>query len=256
MGTLLSIINVSKYFGGLVANKSLTFDIEEGEVIGLIGPNGSGKTTLINVITGNYSADTGSVQFKGQELIGLTPFVINRLGIARTYQVVQPFFGMTVRENVAAGALFGRSGRSRKMGAALEKTDEILELCHMLGKKDELVENLTIADVKRLEIAKAMATDPVLLLLDEVMAGLNPKEIHDALELIAKINKMGVTLLVIEHVMRAVMSVSHRVVVLHQGALMALGTPDVIVKDERVIKAYLGDKYATRRKTLGDTKST
>jgi len=251
MGVLLEVENVSKFFGGLGANQNLTFHIEEGEIIGLIGPNGSGKTTLINVITGNYTADSGRIRFIGRDIVGLTPYAINRLGIARTYQVVQPFVGMSVQENVATGALFGRSGRKRTLKAGLQKANEALALCRMVDKKDELVENLTIADVKRLEIAKAMATDPHLLLLDEVMAGLNPKEIDDALEMIAKINKMGVTLLVVEHVMKAVMAISHRVIVLHQGRLMAIGSPEAIVKDEQVIKAYLGEKYATRRKKSG-----
>jgi branched-chain amino acid transport system ATP-binding protein len=248
MEVLLSIKNVSKYFGGLAANKDLCFDIEKREIIGLIGPNGSGKTTLINVITGNYAADQGSIRFKNHEILGLKPYTINQLGIARTYQVVQPFVGMSVRENVVSGVLFGRNGKGRKMKAALERTDEVLELCHMSGKRDELVENLTIADIKRLEIAKALATDPDLLLLDEGMAGLNPKEIDDALELITKINQMNITLLVVEHVMKAVMSISHRVVVLHQGMLMAIGTPEAVVKDEQVIRAYLGEKYTLRRK--------
>jgi branched-chain amino acid transport system ATP-binding protein len=248
MEVLLSIKNVSKHFGGLAANKDLCFDIEKGEIIGLIGPNGSGKTTLINVIAGNYAADEGSIRFKNHEILGLKPYTINQLGIARTYQVVHPFVGMSVRENVVSGVLFGRNGKGRKMKAAWEKADEFLELCHMSGKRDELVENLTIADIKRLEIAKAMATDPDLLLLDEGMAGLNPKEIDDALELITKINQMNITLLVVEHVMKAVMSISHRVVVLHQGMLMAIGTPETIVKDEQVIRAYLGEKYTLRRK--------
>jgi len=223
MGVLLEVENVSKYFGGLGANQNLTFNIETGEIIGLIGPNGSGKTTLINVITGNYTADRGRIRFIDRDIVGLTPYAINRLGIARTYQVVQPFVGMSVQENVATGALFGRPGKNRTMKAARKKANELLSLCRMVEKRDELVENLTIADVKRVEIAKAMATDPYLLLLDEVMAGLNPKEIDDALEMIAKINKMGVTLLVVEHVMKAVMAISHRVIVLHQGRLMAIG---------------------------------
>lgn len=248
MGSLLEAKNVSKYFGGLAANKDLTFHIEEGEIIGLIGPNGSGKTTLINVITGNYPADGGAIQFKGHNLLGLKSYEINRMGIARTYQVVQPFVGMSVRENVLTGALFGRKGSALPVKAALQKVDEVLDFFQMAGKKDDLVENLTIADIKRLEIAKAIATDPELLLLDEVMAGLNPKEIDDALELVLKVNRMGITILVVEHVMKAVMSISRRVIVLHQGSLMAIGSPEEIVQDQRVIQAYLGEKYATRRK--------
>ncbi len=254
MEVLLSIKNVSKYFGGLAANKDLSLDIEKGQIIGLIGPNGSGKTTLINVITGSYTADHGSIRFKGQDILRLKPYTINRLGIARTYQVVQPFIGMSVRENVVSGVLFGRDGKGRKMKAAWEKADQVLELCHMQEKRNEMVENLTIADVKRLEIAKAMATGPDLLLLDEGMAGLNPKEINDALELITKINQMGITLLVVEHVMKAVMTISQKVVVLHQGLLMAMGTPETIVKDEQVIKAYLGEKYTPRQRNQGEAK--
>lgn len=252
MNAFLSVQNVTKHFGGLAANKDISFDVEKGEVVGLIGPNGSGKTTLINVITGNYTADRGSIRFDEHELTGMNPYAINRLGVARTYQVVQPFVGMSVRENVVAGVLFGRTGKGRKMKEAWEKADDVLELCHMHEKKNELVENLTIADIKRLEIAKAMATDPYLLLLDEVMAGLTAKEVDDALELINKINRMGITLLVVEHVMRAVMSISQRVVVLHQGMLMAMGTPEMVVKDEKVIKAYLGEKYTLRRKKRGE----
>jgi len=251
MSLLLEAKKVDKYFGGLAANRGLTFDIKKGEILGLIGPNGSGKTTLINVITGNYTADNGSIQFKGREIMGLTSYKINRLGIARTYQVVQPFFGMTVRENVVASVLFGRNGAGLTVKAALERADEMLEFCHMSEKKNELVENVTLVDVKRLEIAKAMGTGPELLLMDEVMAGLNPKEIDQALELVTKINKMGITIFVVEHVMKAVMTISHRVMVLHQGALMAIGTPEEIVKDQKVIKAYLGEKYATRRRNLG-----
>jgi branched-chain amino acid transport system ATP-binding protein len=248
MGILLDVDNVCKSFGGLQANRDLSFSIEEGEIIGLIGPNGSGKSTLINVITGNYNADSGKIRFKGNDIAGLPPYSINRLGIARTYQVVQPFVGMSVQENVATGALFGRTGMKRTRKSALEKANQMLEICRISEKRKELVENLTIADVKRLEIAKAMATDPHLILLDEVMSGLTPKEIDDALEMIQKINKMGVTLLVVEHVMRVIMTISRRVIVLHQGALMAIGCPEAIVQDEKVIKAYLGEKYANRRK--------
>ena len=251
MGVLLELGSVSKSFGGLKALQDISFGMEKGEILGLIGPNGAGKSTLINLISGNYTVDNGKIRFQGREIQHLKPNRINRLGIARTYQVVQPFYGISVRGNVATGALFGRLGSGRKMKEALQRADEILELCHMSHKKDEQVDNLTIADIKRLEIAKALATDPYLLLLDEAMAGLNPKEIDDSLELIRKINDMGISLIIVEHIMKAVMSISHRVVVIHQGQLMSIDKPEAIVKNEKVIKAYLGDKYAVRCKNSG-----
>ena len=248
---LLEANSVSKFFGGLAANLDLTFEIREEEIIGLIGANGSGKTTLINVISGNYQADRGDIRFKNQPIVGLKPYGINRLGIARTYQVVQPFRGMTVLENVLSGALFGRRGAGRRKTDALKRAGDILDFVQMSEKKDNPVESLTIADVKRLEIAKALATEPELLMLDEVMAGLNSNEIDEALELIRKINQMGITILVVEHVMKAVMSISERVMVLNQGRLMCTGTPEDVVCDEQVIEAYLGAKYAKRRKNAG-----
>lgn len=252
MNILLEAKGVCKYFGGLAVNRDLSFEIKEGEIMGLIGPNGAGKTTLINIISGDLEAERGSIRFQGQEIVGLKANMINRLGIARTYQVVQPFVGMTVRENVAVGALFGRRRAKRRgIAEAMIRADEVLEFCHMSPKKEEPVENLTIADIKRLELAKALATDPSLLLLDEVMAGLNPKEINEALALVTRINEMGITILVVEHVMKAVMSISRRVMVLHQGTLMTIGTPEAIVKDGQVIEAYLGAKYAARRKQAG-----
>jgi branched-chain amino acid transport system ATP-binding protein len=251
MNALLKASSVSKYFGGLAANHDLSFEIREGEIIGLIGANGSGKTTLINVITGNHKAEHGSIEFKGQEIVGLKPYAISRLGIARTYQVVQPFKGMTVLENVLVGALFGRRGAGRRKNKAMERAENTLEFVQMLQKKDTSVENLTIAEIKRLEIAKALATEPELLLLDEVMAGLNPNEIDEALGFIRQINEMGVTILVVEHVMKAVMSTSQRVIVLNQGRLMCTGTPEEVVCNEEVIEAYLGAKYAKRKRDSG-----
>jgi branched-chain amino acid transport system ATP-binding protein len=251
MNALLKAMGVSKYFGGLAANQDLNFEIGEAEVIGLIGANGSGKTTLINVITGNHRAEEGSIEFKGQEIVGLKPYAVSRLGIARTYQVVQPFKGMSVLENVLVGALFGRKGAGRRKKEARELAESTLEFVQMLQKKDTSVESLTIAEIKRVEIAKALATEPELLLLDEVLAGLNPKEIDQALGFIRRINEMGVTIVVVEHVMKAVMSISQRVMVLHQGRLMCTGTPEEVVCNEEVIGAYLGAKFAERRRDSG-----
>ena len=246
MASLLELTEVSIAFGGLRANRDISFAIEEGEVIGLIRPNGAGKTTLIHLISGNLRPTNGRIRFKGRDIQGLAPNVVNGLGIARTYQVVQPFRGMTVVENIATGALFGRSGKKRGTREALVKAEEVAELCKIWDRRNELVDNLTIADVRRVEIAKALATDPFLLLLDEALAGLNPREIEDSLDLIKGVNRAGVSILIIEHIMKAVMAISQRIVVLHNGMVMAVDKPENIVKNEDVIKAYLGHKYAAR----------
>jgi branched-chain amino acid transport system ATP-binding protein len=237
---------ITKHFGGVVANKDISFYLEEREVLGLIGPNGSGKTTLINIVGGNIRPDRGQVRFEGRDISGLKPYHICRLGISRTYQVVQPFSGMTVRETVVAGTLFGRSPQ-KTMQPAIKKAEEVLELVHLQDKVDELAEELTVADLKKLELAKALSGDPKVLLLDEVMAGLTPREIDEAMGLTLKIRKKGVTIFIVEHVMKAVMGISDRVMVLHQGSLMATGTPQEITRNESVIKAYLGEKYAQKR---------
>ncbi len=223
MALLIELTDVCKSFGGLQASREVSFGIDEREIVGLIGPNGAGKTTLINLISGNLRPDRGTIVFRGAEIQGLPSYALNRLGIARTYQVVQPFRGMTVIENIMTGALFGRSGKGRSAAEARKRSEEVAELCRIADKRNELVGNLTIADVRRLEIAKALATEPFLLLLDEALAGLNPREIDESLELVAEVNRMGVSILIIEHVMRAVMSVSQRVVVLHHGRLMRRG---------------------------------
>lgn len=246
MTPIIELIGVCKSFGGLRASWDISFSISEGEIVGLIGPNGAGKTTLINLISGNLNPDSGKIIFTGVEIQGLAPDRANQLGIARTYQVVQPFRGMTVIENITTGALFGRCGKGRSVVEAVKRAEEVAELCKIADKKAELVANLTIADVRRLEIAKALATDPFLLLLDEALAGLNPREINESLSLIAEINRMGITILIIEHIMKAVMSVSRRVVVLHHGSVMAVDAPENIVCNEQVITAYLGHKYAER----------
>ena len=244
---ILEAKSVVKSFGGVFANMDVSFNVQKGEILGLIGPNGSGKTTLINNISGNIKADKGSIRFEGKEIVGLKPHTICHLGISRTYQVVQPFIGMTVLENTVAGALFGRQSGLRSLKTATAKANEVLDTVHLSEKANELAEDLITADQKKLELAKVLAGEPKLLLLDEVMAGLTLKEIEDAMELIMKIRENGITLFVVEHVMKAVMGISDRVMVLHQGSLMATGTPQEISRNERVIEAYLGAKYIERK---------
>jgi branched-chain amino acid transport system ATP-binding protein len=243
---ILEAKGITKSFGGVTANRDISFHIEEGEILGLIGPNGSGKTTLINVLGGIFRPDKGSIQFEGREIAGLKPYHICRMGISRTFQVVQPFMGMTVRENVIAGALFGRN-HGQGLKKAIQETARILDTVHLAEKAHEQVADLITADRKKLELAKALGGDPKLLFLDEVMAGLNLKEIDDAMDLIFKIRKSGVTILVVEHVMKAVMGISDRIMVLHQGSLMATGTPQEVSRDENVVKAYLGEKVHERK---------
>ena len=244
MEDMLEGKNVTRYFGGLAAVSEVNFEIRIGEILGLIGPNGSGKTTLVNVITGIYALSNGSVIFKGRDISNMKPYHIGRMGIARTFQVVKPFTGMTVRENVLVSAFFGKDGMKRKRSEALDKVDKILEQVGLTPKKDFFVDSITLADRKRIELAKALAMDPVLIFLDEVMAGLNPKEIEEVMKLIKKINQEGITFLVIEHVMKAIMGLSNRVMVLHHGNKIALGSPDEINENEEVIAAYLGERYA------------
>lgn len=248
MDAILQIRGATRYFGGLAAVKDVTVDVEEGEIFGIIGPNGAGKTTLLNLISGLLSLSSGDIFFRGQSLKGKRPHQICRLGIARTFQVVKPFQGMTVRENVAIGALFGAGqGSAKGIRGALRDADEILEFVGLDGKADLAVSDITLADRKRVELARALAMRPTLLLLDEVMAGLNPKEVGDMMDLVREVNRRGVTILVIEHVMRAIMGISHRILVLHHGQPICLGTPQQVCTDERVIAAYLGERYAKSR---------
>lgn len=249
MGILLEGENVSKYFGGLAALSALTFQIRKGQIVGLIGPNGAGKTTLVNTITGVHRISKGMMRFKEKNITNLKPYHIGRMGIARTFQIVKSFSGMTVEENVLIGAFFGRSGMRRTKQEALRKVEEVLELVGLDKKKDFPVEETTVHDRKRMELAKALAMEPELLLLDEVMAGLVPKETEDMMALVKELKRNGITILFIEHVMKAIMGISDRVLVLHQGSLIAEGIPEEISKDENVIKAYLGSRYARARNT-------
>jgi len=240
---LLEVKGLSRYFGGLEALKDVDFNIGEGEILGLIGPNGAGKTTLFNVIGGVYRPDRGTIRFKGENIAGLEPYQICRRGMSRTFQIPKPFRNLSVLDNVTAGVVFGKQSL-KKVGRGKEKAIEILQFMGLSGKEGHLPGGLTIADLKRLELARALATSPDLLLLDEVVAGLNPSETADAMQLIEKIkNELGLTIFMIEHVMKAVMSISDRIIVLQYGQKIAEGTPQEIAENSKVVDAYLGEKY-------------
>jgi len=236
---ILKVKNLTMKFGSLAAVDGVSLSVGKGEIIGLIGPNGAGKTTFFNCLTGYLTPQNGAVQFDGHPITGMAPNRICRLGLARTFQIVQVFREMATWENVIVGA-FCRTANSAD---AYQETMEILKFTGLYEKKDSLVGNLTIADHKRLEISKALATKPHLLMLDEAMAGLNATETIEAIELIKKIRGRGITLIVVEHVMEVIMSISERVVVFDSGRKIAEDTPEKIVKNPRVIEAYLGEAY-------------
>jgi ABC-type branched-subunit amino acid transport system ATPase component len=242
MTPLLELGGVSRHFGGLRALQSVNLSVAPGELLGVIGPNGAGKTTLVNVITGVHRASAGRLRFSGRDISRVRPWQAARLGIARTFQVVQPFPEMTVMENVAAAAVF--AGAAAYGGEADEQALEQLRFVGLDSLAARPAASLTLAMRKRLELAKSLAMRPKLLLLDEVNAGLNASEINHALELIRAISARGVTVLIIEHLMKVVLSLCQRLVVLHHGELIATGEPGEIVKDPRVIQAYLGRRYA------------
>jgi branched-chain amino acid transport system ATP-binding protein len=238
---LLEIENLSKAFGGVLAVRHLDFTVSEGEILGLIGPNGSGKTTLFNLITGLLKPDTGRIRFNNKDITGIAPYKICQSGVARTFQLVRPFTQMTPLENVMVGRAYG-SDPVLNTGQARIESEEILALAGLAGKPVRTAAMLGLVDRKRLEIARALATKPKLLLLDEMMAGLNPTEIEDAMRLVKGIRDSGVTLIVVEHVMRAVLGISDRVIVLNVGEKIAEGTPQEIASDSQVIEAYLGEE--------------
>lgn len=239
MENLLILKNIWKKFGGLVALEGISLEIQRGEIFGLIGPNGAGKTTLFNIIAGVFSASRGEVIFQGQNISNCKTSKRCHLGIARTFQNTKPFENMSVLNNVLVGSLYGSVG-GKIPQRFIEESLEILDFIGLIGKKDFLAKNLAIGDRKKLELSRALATKPKLLLLDEVVAGLNPTELISMMDIIRKINKSGVTILMVEHVMKAVMGVSRRILVINFGKQLALGKPEEIIENENVISAYLG----------------
>ena len=235
---VLECNSIVKDFAGLRALDDVTFSVEEREIVGLIGPNGAGKTTLFNVIAGLYRPTTGKVTFKEKEITGFPSHQICKAGIARTFQQPQPFNGLSVLQNVMVGHFFGKPGQAKLT------VSDIIDLIGLTPQKDKLVENLTIVGQKRVEIAKALATNPSLLLLDEVASGLNPGEQDDMSNLIRILHdELSITIIVVEHIMRFVMRVGSRIIVLDSGKILTIGDPKTVSKDERVIKAYLGEEY-------------
>jgi branched-chain amino acid transport system ATP-binding protein len=235
---LLECNDIRKYFGGLRAVDGVSFSVEKGEIVGLIGPNGAGKTTLFNVIAGFYRPTSGSVAFQGQKISGLSSPKICKKGVGRTFQVPQPFYGMTVSQNIVVGHYFGKPGERRRSVPA------IIDLIGLKAQEEELVDNLTISDQKRVELGKALATNPRLLLLDEVSSGLNPGEQGEMLTLIQTLlSELGITIVMVEHVMQTVMKLAGRIVVLNEGRILESGSPESISRSEAVIKAYLGEEY-------------
>ncbi len=232
---------VTKYFGGLSAVSDVDFNVEKGEALGLIGPNGAGKTTLFNLISAALVPKPGTIRFKGENITGLKPYKICRMGVARTFQTVKVFAYMPVLDNVVLGSYFGTSTNMSSADAVREAA-EILEFVGLSAVKATPAKDLTLANQKRLEVARALATNPELLLLDEMMAGLNPAELAQAMELVNKIRDKGITIIMIEHVMKAIMNVCQRIIVLHHGEKIAEGTPQEIATSKTVIKVYLGEK--------------
>jgi branched-chain amino acid transport system ATP-binding protein len=234
---ILSVKGISKRFGGLVALKDVGFDVYPGEVIGLMGPNGAGKTTLLNIIAGEYPPDAGTIKFKGREIAGYPPHQVCHLGIARTYQIPQPFITLSVRENLLVPAVFGR--QVKRTTGELED-DRLFDLVNLSEKKDTLAGDLPILSLKKLELARALAQNPELILLDEVAAGSTEIEIPKILATLKEIKKMGITVVIVEHVMKVMVNAVDRIVVIDKGMKIAEGEPMQVMNDSRVIEAYFG----------------
>jgi branched-chain amino acid transport system ATP-binding protein len=245
MTLILQVENVTKRFGGLQALTKVTLDLVQGQILGLIGPNGAGKTTLFNTINGVYQPDEGRIRFLGKDVTGAKPYDLARMGMARTHQIVRPLNELTVRENVMAGACFGHENHG--LSAAFRIANEVLSFAGLAARADQLAGSLNVAQKKRLEMARALAAHPKLLLLDEVLAGLTPSEIDGMVSTILKIREQGVTIIMIEHVMKAIMNVSDQIYVLEYGQQIAEGKPEEVVRNPRVVEAYLGDPQMAKR---------
>ena len=242
---MLEVQNIGIRFGGLEALRSVSFSVQEREIFGVIGPNGAGKTTLFNVINGVYKPHSGKIIFNGQDITGMPPNLLARRGMARTHQIVRPLAELTVQENVVAGACFGRENLS--LSAAAPVADEVLRFIGLADRSDVLASKLNVAQKKRLEMARALAARPRLILLDEVLAGLNPSEVYEMLGVIRQVREQGVTVIMIEHLMHAVMNISDRLVALDYGKPIAEGTPAEVTNNPEVIRAYLGDPKIAER---------
>ena len=237
---LFEVKNLTKAFGGLLAVNNVSFNVEEGEIVGLIGPNGSGKTTIFNCINQFFSVTSGDILFKGKNIIGLKTHQICHLGIGRTFQVVKPLARMTVLENVTTSAFC----RVNTIKEAKNEALSVLEFCNLSDQNDKLAKSLPIASRKRLEIARALATKPELLLLDETAAGLNPGELDEAINLIKKIRENGISILIVEHIMKVIMTISDRIHAINFGQTIAEGAPQEVANNQAVIEAYLGEQHA------------
>jgi branched-chain amino acid transport system ATP-binding protein len=247
VSALLETRDLSVSFGGLAALSKVSLSVEEGSIVGLIGPNGAGKTTFVNLVTGFVRPNAGRVVVQGSDITGRKPWDVARAGVVRTFQIVKPFRDMTVRENVAIGSMFGHQ-EANSLSASLQEADGVLERVKLSDKADAHPGELPVADNKKLELAKALAMRPRLLFLDEVMAGLRPAEIEQSVGLIKSLKQEGLTIVVIEHVMKAIMALSDVVFVLHEGKELVQGSPDEVAHDDRVIEAYLGQRYAKHAK--------